>query len=1129
MISIILNNTVKSFELDECGPRLPPTAGTIGLALNCMEIRYELPTFHKFKMLNYLDFDFPEEFRDEKYESFRGNFHAHVLLMLHNMHSVEEVKMWNTGKKGFRAIIVPKFSYMEEWIVYCDPKRMKADIKKKIDELKSIIFIEEWAEHSDFLDSGVLYPGKGVKFDLLPHPVTKVWPSPIVPHGRKISKSCTSKCNKCGLIYIANTWQKLYGMLGLFFAAGHRAMMPKFSIMPEHNNNIIVETHAPPKSRDPKSVYHGSKAVMSKEDWNKKTTNRLRSYFDNKLPTCIINSQSKPVCYLIIPIDRNCIIHGKEHKTIKHYFCYYPDINQDLLWVNCHSSAEPYHPRMPHGSSISLEKEWMAKNNLNYSSKAIERFLSDDPALKQRILGSGSEFYYHDDEFIDSNLLTEDVRFSSRKLVIIKSPMGSGKTMCLKNYIQTEKPDRILAITTRITCAGFLAETFDCKNYTEMSEESMYCRDLHLYRRLVVSMESLHKIRIPKTSCVHAFDLIILDEIESILQNFNSSTMDGKRANYMLLVELMRNAKKVVAMDAFITSTSLHFFDGFKLLGYGEYSIYYNTKNQDQTIHYLYNNHGFSRWYYQLLKFMVNDPEHQVVVVSDSKKFLSDLTTTIMMDYSAWAKKDYDMTKVMIINGDSPEHIKRSSVEVHYWFKIQFLAYTPVITVGNNYSVEKEENVKDLLFGCFIGIVPANVALQMTGRFRKLKKNAKHIVILDDYLINKPSFVGEKKRKFEEIAATSLENFRKDVKNMCPSQYTVIKELNGSSIPNKNQPLETLFVDNKINSANSSENLWDEMVSLLELSSMVYVDQRDEICTIEEMNSSAKLIERLKLSPRVLQGPKSKEKNKKIAENKKENFDDPELTSLVLHIFKKKTTRSQIIENCSHEGFDRFEFKSNHAFDKRAYDYRYLLDEYRGREEELFLKDWKESLCKFVDEYPKSLWKYLLHANQLLDNLQVLNLKYYALSEANENVQTAIDAFYSHETFEEYEAILHVNPPWGRDMKNASFSAKFEGIFRTYLPLFGIYYEKLGISTFNKRYNKNVKVRISSRSCAYNRLLNEIGNPKIRNKVYALNEEKTHNVKVLGDFYNGKIKELTAENYKYYYLFNNQSQASTSS
>jgi hypothetical protein len=133
------------------------------------------------------------------------------------------------------------------------------------------------------------------------------------------------------------------------------------------------------------------------------------------------------------------------------------------------------------------------------------------------------------------------------KTLLIKSNMGTGKTELICDYITLFKPNRILWISTRQTYATNICsrlKNFNFINYLD-DKENFYTKP-----RIIVQLESLHMLE--KNFKIRMYDLIVLDEIESILYHFDSSTIAQYSSNTFDLLYLlcMNKTTKIIGMDA---------------------------------------------------------------------------------------------------------------------------------------------------------------------------------------------------------------------------------------------------------------------------------------------------------------------------------------------------------------------------------------------------------------------------------------------------------------------------------------------------------------------------------------------------------------------------------------------------
>ena len=154
------------------------------------------------------------------------------------------------------------------------------------------------------------------------------------------------------------------------------------------------------------------------------------------------------------------------------------------------------------------------------------------------------------------------------KNIFIKSATGTGKTTILKEIIKAINLKNILSITSRVNLASEHMKHInlqfykDVKNYSECSD-------------LVIQLESLIKCNYQ----LFEGGVIILDEVNSLFSHLRSPTLNKRRKEvYMYLVELIKNAKYVICLDADLSDWNIQFLNDIKN---EPYIVYFNeVKNK---------------------------------------------------------------------------------------------------------------------------------------------------------------------------------------------------------------------------------------------------------------------------------------------------------------------------------------------------------------------------------------------------------------------------------------------------------------------------------------------------------------------------------------------------------------------
>jgi len=151
----------------------------------------------------------------------------------------------------------------------------------------------------------------------------------------------------------------------------------------------------------------------------------------------------------------------------------------------------------------------------------------------------------------------ESFPVKERMTLLQESCLGTGKTTNIKNHFNLINPSRAVMITSRRLFAmsvhsDLVKETGkDWKLYFD--EDVQKCGKLYLNDYLVISIESLHKIKEILNNPNYKYGFLILDEIESLLAQFNSETLGNHELDSIHIFEhLVINADQVIACDGFM-------------------------------------------------------------------------------------------------------------------------------------------------------------------------------------------------------------------------------------------------------------------------------------------------------------------------------------------------------------------------------------------------------------------------------------------------------------------------------------------------------------------------------------------------------------------------------------------------
>lgn len=156
--------------------------------------------------------------------------------------------------------------------------------------------------------------------------------------------------------------------------------------------------------------------------------------------------------------------------------------------------------------------------------------------------------------------------FTKYDIICEKAGLGLGKTTIIQRYVTSEKPKRIIIVGCRKSfCrekyADFLKLCPDLVYYGDDTFRS--CTDPSKLDKVVIEYESLHKLGIIDN--LNAYDLVILDEIEGLLDTVTSDTnAQNLSTNITTFEDLIKTGKKCIMADAFVSNKTLALLEDIK-------------------------------------------------------------------------------------------------------------------------------------------------------------------------------------------------------------------------------------------------------------------------------------------------------------------------------------------------------------------------------------------------------------------------------------------------------------------------------------------------------------------------------------------------------------------------------------
>jgi hypothetical protein len=142
-----------------------------------------------------------------------------------------------------------------------------------------------------------------------------------------------------------------------------------------------------------------------------------------------------------------------------------------------------------------------------------------------------------------------------QKAKCIRAFLGKGKTTCYKNYIkEMSQNSKVIVLTPRKSFASNISNELAFTDYQKVKGE---IKD----SRIVIQFESLHRLKDSK------FDLVVMDEVESILKQMTSVKTNGNnlQENIEKFEEILKTAGNILCADAFLTSKTTDLLTALKI------------------------------------------------------------------------------------------------------------------------------------------------------------------------------------------------------------------------------------------------------------------------------------------------------------------------------------------------------------------------------------------------------------------------------------------------------------------------------------------------------------------------------------------------------------------------------------
>jgi hypothetical protein len=292
-------------------------------------------------------------------------------------------------------------------------------------------------------------------------------------------------------------------------------------------------------------------------------------------------------------------------------------------------------------------------------------------------------------------------KFELCKTLVVHAMMKMGKTKALTDYLGSYfpagvglTPNVIRFISFRQTFSGNVKEKFpDFTLYSDV--KGPLTQD-----RLIVQVESLHRLNLTAEKP----DLLILDECESIFEQFDSGLLRNFSDCFAKFTYLMRYSKHVVLMDAVISDRTYRIINALR--GTDD-CIYHCNTYQNACDDKYYFTPDKQKWLSALYSCL--DSEEKVAIQINTLEEARVIEESIRRKYPALMVRLYSSETSMT---EKREHFSNVAV---YWSECDVLIYTPTVSAGVSYEIKRFNRC----FGYFTDrSCGAETCMQMIGRIR---------------------------------------------------------------------------------------------------------------------------------------------------------------------------------------------------------------------------------------------------------------------------------------------------------------------------------------------------------------------------------------------------------------------------
>jgi hypothetical protein len=267
-------------------------------------------------------------------------------------------------------------------------------------------------------------------------------------------------------------------------------------------------------------------------------------------------------------------------------------------------------------------------------------------------------------------------------VIFLKSPLGTGKSYQIREYLkQPENTTKsVLYLSARILYGfNLYSELINTNLGFTLYKDIINKNEWLNQKRFICSIESLRHLNNKQ------YDIVILDEIETLICNLNSNILTDKIHTCNVFASIINKAKNVIITDAFLDKSKYIIQSILGNSFYNKYIIYYNNTfkpKQCKVNMFRYHKNLKKSLFFDNLIYQFLDNNKKICFVCSDKSIINDMQTKLK-------KRNYN---VLTYTSDTDDQRKKNELTNinKYWSNIDIVIYNSSITCGVNFDIDNQ-------------------------------------------------------------------------------------------------------------------------------------------------------------------------------------------------------------------------------------------------------------------------------------------------------------------------------------------------------------------------------------------------------------------------------------------------------